>query len=178
MASSGHLQYTFKIENSTKIIRSIRSREQPPAHYILHVKSFSKLISLLPEPSLLFESTKFRVGNYQWLIQIYPQGNEEDNGEGYISIYLKLCDKLTFGSIIKVIFRSLVYDQERKQYIIIQDLREKHFDAANAIWEMSEALPQSAFTAKHNGFLIQDQCTFGAKVFIINATAPNSAEIS
>ncbi|GAB4838863.1 hypothetical protein Ancab_039863 [Ancistrocladus abbreviatus] len=58
------------------------------------------------------------------------------------------------------------------------DLREKRFDATNAIWGMSRALPQTAFSAKCNGFLVQDRCMFGAEVFIINSTTPTSAEVS
>ncbi|GAB4838762.1 hypothetical protein Ancab_039858 [Ancistrocladus abbreviatus] len=178
MASSDHLQYTFMIENSSEIIRSIRSGEQPPAHYKLDVNSFSLLTGSLPTASSFLQSTEFSVGGYRWVLQIYPTGNENDNGKGHISIYLKLCDKLKAGSFINVIFRVLIYDQERNKYLIMQDLREKRFDATNAIWGMSRALPQTAFNAKCNGFLMQDRCTFGAEVFIINTTIPTSAEVS
>ncbi|GAB4838894.1 hypothetical protein Ancab_039866 [Ancistrocladus abbreviatus] len=124
-----------------------------------------------------FESTEFSVGGYRWAIQIYPHGNENENGEGHISIYLRLCDKLKSGSVINVIFRALVYDYERNKYLVIQDLREKRFDGTNTMCGMSRALPLSAFYTKSNGFFIQDRCTFGAEVFIINATIPTSAEV-
>ncbi|GAB4838859.1 hypothetical protein Ancab_028398 [Ancistrocladus abbreviatus] len=178
MGSSDYLQYTFRIENPTEIIKSIRSGEQPPAHYKLDVESFSLLPSSLVATSPLIESTEFSVGGYRWALQIYPNGNQNDNGDGHISIYLKLCDKLRSNSFINVIFRALIYDQGRNKYLIIQDLREKRFDATNTISGISRALPQSAFNAQCNGFLVQDRCTFGAEVFIINTNAPTSATLS
>ncbi|GAB4838861.1 hypothetical protein Ancab_039862 [Ancistrocladus abbreviatus] len=178
MGSSDHLQYTLKIESPMEIIRSIRSGGQPPTHYKLDISSFSQVASSLLSTSPFIESTEFSVGGYRWVIQIYPNGNEKDNGDGHISFYLKLCDKLPSNSFINVIFRALVYDQERNKYLIIQDLREKHFDATNAIWGISRALPQSVFNAKSNGFLIHDRCTFGAEVFIINTNTPTCAKMS
>ncbi|GAB4838990.1 hypothetical protein Ancab_028520 [Ancistrocladus abbreviatus] len=178
MGSSGYLPHTMKFEDSADIIRSIRSGEQPPMHYKLDVKSFSQIRSVLAIKCKVLESTEFFVGGYRWVIQIYLNGNENDNGEGYISIYLKLCDKLNYGSFINVIFRALVYDQQRDKYLVIQDLREKRFDATNPIWGMSKALPQAVFHASCNGFLVRDQCTFGTEVFIIYATTPTIAEVS
>ncbi|GAB4838891.1 hypothetical protein Ancab_028429 [Ancistrocladus abbreviatus] len=178
MGSSDHLQYTFKVENSTEIIRSIRSGEQQPAHYKLDVDSFSLLSSSLLPDSPFLESNEFNVGGFRWVIQIYPNGNTKDNGDGYISIYLKLCDKLNSSSFINVIFRALLYDQGRDKYLIIQDLREKRFDATNTIRGIPKVLPQSAFNAECNGFLIQNQCTFGAEVLIINTNTPTSAKVS
>ncbi|GAB4838895.1 hypothetical protein Ancab_039867 [Ancistrocladus abbreviatus] len=137
-----NLPYTFPVESSSEIIRSSRSGELPPAHYKLDINSFSLLTSSLPVGSHSFESTEFSVGGYRWAIQIYPHGNEKENGDGHISIYLRLCDKLKSGSVINVIFRALVYDYERNKYLVIQD-----------------------------------RCTFGAEVFIINATIPTSAEV-
>ncbi|GAB4838848.1 hypothetical protein Ancab_039861 [Ancistrocladus abbreviatus] len=173
-----HMQYTFKIENSTEILKSIRSGEQPPAHYKLDVDSFSQVAASLLLKSCFLESTEFSVGGYRWVIQIYPYGNKNDNGDGHISIYLKLCDKLKPHFFISVIFRALIYDQERNKYLIIQDLQEKHFDATNAIRGMPRALPQSAFHSEYNGFLVQDRCTFGAEVFIINTNTPTGAKVS
>ncbi|GAB4838994.1 hypothetical protein Ancab_028524 [Ancistrocladus abbreviatus] len=178
MGSSGYLPHTMKFEDSADIIRSIRSGEQPPMHYKLDVKSFLQIRSVLACNLKVLESTEFFVGGYRWVVQIYPNGNGNDNGEGYISIYLKLCDKLNYGSFINVIFRALVYDQQRDKYLVIQDLREKRFDATNPIWGMSKALPQAVFNATCNGFLVKDQCTFGAEVFIIYATTPTTAEVS
>ncbi|GAB4838976.1 hypothetical protein Ancab_028509 [Ancistrocladus abbreviatus] len=120
MASSGHLPYTLKFEDSTDIIRSIRSGEQPPIHYKLDVNSFSQITSLLLADSKFLESTEFCVGGYRWVMQIYPNGNRNDDGEGHISIYLKLCDEPKYGSFINTIFRALVYDQERRKYLVIQ----------------------------------------------------------
>ncbi|GAB4838979.1 hypothetical protein Ancab_039872 [Ancistrocladus abbreviatus] len=178
MGSSGYLPYTMKFEDSEDVIRSIRSGEQPPIHYKLDVKSFSQIRSILTSKLKVLESTEFYVGGYRWVTQIYPHGNRNDNGEGHISIYLKLCDELKYGSFVNVIFRALVYDQQRDKYLVIQDLREKRFDATNPIWGMSQALPQSVFNATCNGFLVKDRCTFGAEVFIIYATTPTIAEVS
>ncbi|GAB4839260.1 hypothetical protein Ancab_039881 [Ancistrocladus abbreviatus] len=173
-----HLQYTFKTEDSEEIIRFVRSGVQPPAHYKLDVDSFSQVTSSLLIESCFLESTEFIVGGHRWVIQIYPNGNEKDNGDGYISIYLKLRDKLKPRSFINVVFRALIYDQARKKYLIIQDLQEKCFDASNTIRGMPKALPQSALYAEYNGFLMHDRCTFGAEVFIINTNAPTNAKIS
>ncbi|GAB4838724.1 hypothetical protein Ancab_028267 [Ancistrocladus abbreviatus] len=173
-----HLQYTFKTDNSAEIVRLIRHGEQPPAHYKLDVDSFSRLTNSLPADAYFVESTEFIVGGYRWVLQIYPHGNKKDNGDGYISIYLKLCDKLKPGSFINVIFRALIYDQQNSKYLIFQDLRERRFDATKAVWGMSKVLPHAAFYAESNGFLMQDRCTFGAEVFIINTTIPTSAKLT
>ncbi|GAB4838982.1 hypothetical protein Ancab_039873 [Ancistrocladus abbreviatus] len=178
MGSSGYLPHTMKFDDSADIIRSIRSGEQPPMHYKLDIKSFSQMRTILPMNLKVLESTEFCVGGYRWVIQIYPNGNRNDDGEGYISIYLKLCDKLKHGSFINVIFRALVFDQQRDKYLLIQDLREKRFDATNSTWGMSKALPQAVFNAECNGFLVKDRCMFGAEVFIIYTTTPTTAEVS
>ncbi|GAB4838849.1 hypothetical protein Ancab_028388 [Ancistrocladus abbreviatus] len=107
-----NLQYTFNTENPEEIIKSIRSGDQPRAHYKLDVDSFSQVASSLLIESGFLESTEFSVGGYRWVIQIYPNGNQNDNGDGHISIYLKLCDKLKPHSFINVIFRALIYDHE------------------------------------------------------------------
>ncbi|GAB4838804.1 hypothetical protein Ancab_028346 [Ancistrocladus abbreviatus] len=178
MESSDRLRFTPMFDNSSTIIRSFRSGEQPPAHYQLDVDSFSLVASSLSTDSSFFESTEFFVGGYRWVIQIYPNGNEKDNGHGHISVYLKLCDKLKSGYFINVIFRALFYHWEKNEYLIIQDLREQRFDAKNAICGLSRALPQTVFYDKCSGFLIEDRCTFGAEVFIINATMATSARVS
>ncbi|GAB4838734.1 hypothetical protein Ancab_028277 [Ancistrocladus abbreviatus] len=173
-----HLQYTFKTDNSAGIIRLIRYGEQPPAHYKLDIDSFSQLTSSLQSNLYFVESTEFSVGGYRWVLQIYPHGNKKDDGDGYLSIYLKLCNKLGPGSFINVIFRALIYDQQNSKYLIFQDLRERRFDATKAVWGMSKVLPQTAFYAESNGFLMEDRCTFGAEVFIINTTIPTSAKVT
>ncbi|GAB4838847.1 hypothetical protein Ancab_028387 [Ancistrocladus abbreviatus] len=172
-----YLQYTFNTENPEEIIRSVRSGDQLPAHYTLDVDPFSQVASSLLVDSCFLESTEFNVGGYRWVIQIYPNENEKDNGDGHISIYLKLCDKLKPHSFINVIFRALIYDQERNKYLVIQDLQEKRFDASNTIRGMPKTLPQSALYAECNGFLMHDRCTFGAEVFIINTNRPTSAKV-
>ncbi|GAB4838736.1 hypothetical protein Ancab_028279 [Ancistrocladus abbreviatus] len=68
-----------------------------------------------------------------------------------------------------------IYPQGNKKD---SDLRERRFDATKAVWGMSKVLPQVDFYAESNGFLIQDRCTFGAEVFIINTTIPTSAKLT
>ncbi|GAB4838876.1 hypothetical protein Ancab_028414 [Ancistrocladus abbreviatus] len=81
MESSDHMQYIFKIENYAEIIRSSRSRKQPPVHYKLDIDSFSLLPSLLLAASPFVESTEFCVGGHRWKLNVLPRGYGVEKGK-------------------------------------------------------------------------------------------------
>ncbi|GKG47546.1 small GTPase superfamily protein, partial [Tanacetum coccineum] len=58
-----------------------------PAHYMLKIESFS-LCSQAGTPK--FESDIFEASGYKWRLELYPNGNEEENAGNNISIYLTI----------------------------------------------------------------------------------------
>ena len=54
------------------------------------------------------------------VFSVYPKGNDKENGEGHLSLYIRVVDKLSAGSFVNVMFRFLIYDQIQDNYLVIQ----------------------------------------------------------
>ena len=58
---------------------------------------------------------------YGRYLQIYLKGDKENNGEGYISMYLHLEDEsLPMGWEVHAIFNFFIYDQIQDKYLCLQ----------------------------------------------------------
>lgn len=144
-------------------------RELPPAHCIFRVGSFSRLQDRHHAKYRdHFSSTEFKAGGYRWVLTVYPNGNKKENGDGHLSLYVRMVDKLGFGSSVSVALRFLIYDQIRDKYLTILDIREKRFQAIKNEWGIPKVLPLSSFADCSNGYLVKDCCVFGAEVLVIN----------
>ncbi|XP_021292612.1 uncharacterized protein LOC110422909 [Herrania umbratica] len=146
-------------------------REEAPAHYILEIESFQRLLEILSKPRLdRYESTEFAVSGHKWRLILYPNGDKQRNGGDYISLYLRIVDigKLGPAWEIDAFIYFFVLDQENNQYISIQDGRVKRFNAVKKEWGFSRLLPLTEFLDTSKGYLSEeDSCKFGVEVFVL-----------
>ncbi|XP_006301443.2 uncharacterized protein LOC17896106 [Capsella rubella] len=103
---------------------------------------------------------------------VYPQGNEEDNGKGFVSMYVEL-DKSCFSSTTtppKEVFAYLsffVFNMKENKYFSVQDVEVKRFDSSKTVWGVSQMLPLEKFNDTEDGFNWHGECKFGAHVVVV-----------
>ncbi|KAL2927938.1 Ubiquitin carboxyl-terminal hydrolase 12, partial [Bienertia sinuspersici] len=147
------------------IVRLVR--EQPPEHCILKIKSFSVLQQALSNSKIdHIDSTEFKAGGYTWVLSIYPNGNKEEGGDGHVSLYVALIDKLDSVTLLYASLRFFIYDQIRDNYLSFIDSGDNLFYIVKTARGIPKALPVESFTDASNGFLVNDCCTFGAGVIL------------
>lgn len=150
-------------------------RDVRPAHYTLKIESFSLLSQILEDAGVQnYESDIFEAGGFKWKLSLYPRGDKERNGEGYISLYLVIAEtnSLPLGWEVNVDFKLFVFDQIRDQYMTIQGTNGKvrRFHRTKTEWGFSQLVSLGSFNDVANGYLIQDMCVFGAEVSVVNDT--------
>ncbi|XP_050210052.1 uncharacterized protein LOC126660534 [Mercurialis annua] len=144
-------------------------RSIPPAHYLFKIENFSLLSDAKAE---CFRFADFEVGGYKWKLSVYPRGNKERKGDGYISLYLVLSESnnLTLNQEVNVNFKLFVYDYMRDKYLIIQDYNEevRRFRGIKREWGFDKLISVANFKDDSNGYLyFDDCCMFGAEIFVI-----------
>ncbi|XP_030471311.1 uncharacterized protein LOC115689426 [Syzygium oleosum] len=146
-------------------------RHLPPAHYSLKIQSFSLLSTSNADK---YESGVFEAGGYNWRLSLYPNGDKDNNGLGYISLYLSIeeTNKLPHGWEVDVNYKLFVYDKIRDTYLTIQDGdgAVRSFHDLKTQWGFSQFLSLETFKEASNGYLVGDSCIFGAEVFVIKST--------
>ncbi|WCJ18794.1 TRAF-like family protein [Euphorbia peplus] len=179
------LQLVFFLSTSSNFTRNVESeikqsrRDQPPAHYILKINSFSELSEILSKTrNGKYEFDEFEAGDYKWKLVLYPNGNEKKNGKGHISLYLASTDENVTSSPthVHVLFSFFVYDHIRDNYLIIQDGEIKRYHVLRTENGFDQLVPLSEFNDPSNGYVIDDRCVFGAEVYIIKSTSKPKAE--
>ncbi|KAL3743780.1 hypothetical protein ACJRO7_018966 [Eucalyptus globulus] len=140
-------------------------RDLPPAHYLLKIESF-KVLSTLDK----YDSGEFEVGNHKWRLSLYPKGNKDYNGSGYISLYLSIEDR-PLNETVYVNYKLFVHDKLRNKYLTIQDADEpiSSFDVSKTQCGFPRFLSLKEFKKRSNGYLDEKySCTFGAEVFVMH----------
>ncbi|XP_047309378.1 uncharacterized protein LOC124912774 [Impatiens glandulifera] len=102
-------------------------------------------------------------------LHIYPNGNKMKDGEGHISIYIELMDtsSLPIGWTVTALVNLFVFDQIRGKYFTVPDYSAVRFSAVNLEWGITRFVELKVFNDSSNGYLVGDECVFGAEVFII-----------
>ncbi|CDY36330.1 BnaA01g30880D [Brassica napus] len=59
---------------------------RPPSTYSMKIQSLSQLKTLFSGTDG-YKSRTFSSGKYNWKLVVYPEGNEKDNGTGFVSMY-------------------------------------------------------------------------------------------
>ncbi|KAE8669017.1 putative Leucine-rich repeat protein kinase family protein [Hibiscus syriacus] len=144
------------------------TRDLPPSHYLIKIEAFSLLIEAKVEK---YKSSAFHAGGHQWRLVLYPTGNKESNGNGYISLYLEIenTGNLSLDWEVNVEFKLFVFDQIRDLYMAVKDIEVpvRRFYELKTKWGFSQFLSQEAFNNVANGYLVDDCCILGAEVFVI-----------
>ncbi|XP_059462005.1 protein RESTRICTED TEV MOVEMENT 3-like [Corylus avellana] len=152
--------------DGTGIIQS--TRDLPPAHYTFQIKNFPKLLGMEEEKC---NSGEFEVGGYQWRLVLYPNGKNNSNVNGHISLYLAIVatNDLPLGWEVNVHIRFFVFDQIQDKYMSIQDASGKvrRFHKLKTQWGFDQLLSHDTLNDSSNGYLVDDTCVFGVEVFVI-----------
>ncbi|CAN8258671.1 unnamed protein product [Cochlearia groenlandica] len=140
-------------------------REGPPSSYTIKLESFSTLVKSTYADR--YESRPFKIGRYNWTLVVYPKGNKNDNGVGYISMYVAIdISTLQFPSqVVLADLRFYILNKKEKKYFTIQDSDLWKFSATNKMWGYPKVLPLTTFNNLKNGYLYDtDKCEFGVDV--------------
>lgn len=141
-------------------------RDAPPAHMLIKFQSFSKLSRHGVEKH---ESRDFVTGNYKWRLIIYPNGRESKNEGDHISVYLSVAeiDSLPADWEINANLSIFLHNQISNNYLCFRG-KARRFDAKNLKWGFS--ISKRVLTQPSNGYLVDDECAFGAEVFLSKTT--------
>ncbi|GAY57502.1 hypothetical protein CUMW_179940 [Citrus unshiu] len=138
----------------------------PPAQFLLKIEAFSSLVENDVEN---YESLEFDAGGYKKLV-VYPNGNKKKNVKDHISLYLAMVDtsSLGLGWEVYVIFRLFVLDQNKDEFLILQDAmgKERRFHVLKLEWGFDQFIPLEEFNDASNGYLVGDTCVFGAELSV------------
>ncbi|KAK2650737.1 hypothetical protein Ddye_018226 [Dipteronia dyeriana] len=162
-------------ENQDGVARSISNA--PPAHYTLKIQLFSLLVSTSGQK---YESAEFEAGGYKWKLVLHPNGNKSKNVKDNLSLYLAMSNtsSLGLGWEVYAVFRFFLLDQNKDNYLVVQDalLKEKRFHGLKLEWGIDQFLPLKTFNDAFYGYLIEDTCVFGAEVFVIKERVTGKGE--
>ncbi|KAL9272608.1 MATH domain and coiled-coil domain-containing protein [Drosera capensis] len=170
MASSLGDRYSFKVDDASNIMRSVR--EEKPAHYLMEIESFTEFKdSIEGEDKDYLESMEFVTAGHTWVLVIYPHGNTNIGEEDHISLYLKLISKPSrIGWTVNAIIKFFIFDYEGSN----SGPNAHTYDATRMTNGISQALLLRDFIRPSNGFISRtDMCKFGVEVCLPDIT-PNS----
>ncbi|KAG7572152.1 MATH/TRAF domain [Arabidopsis suecica] len=137
----------------------LRSKTSPNSR-----KQLSPLTANInPVFSLLVDTTGKRM-------IIYPNGNNKDNGSGFISMYVEIDGKSLMSTPPSEVFadvRFFVFNKNEKKYFTIQDVESKPFNSLRPVWGLPQVLQFITFNDPKNGYIFGgDQCEFGVDVIV------------
>ncbi|CAH2053228.1 unnamed protein product [Thlaspi arvense] len=140
-------------------------RDRPPSSYSLKMESFNTLLKSTTER---YESRPFSAAGYNWTLVVYPNGNKNDNGAGFLSLYVTIDNStLSPHQEVYVDLRFYVFNRNEKKYFTIQDTDGWRFSFFKTMWGFSQVIPVSTFKESRNGYLYDgDHCEFGVDVTI------------
>ncbi|XP_027082157.1 uncharacterized protein [Coffea arabica] len=144
-------------------------RKTPPADYTLMIDSFSFLLEMLDKTNAESYSSKiFEASGYNWKLHLYPRGDVNRNGLGFISFYTSIHNSsaLPLRWQINANIELFVYDQIRGEYLVFQDVSGEaiRLDEMKKEWGTAQLLDLKIFHDPTNGFLLDDKCAFGVEI--------------
>lgn len=148
----------------------MKGRKAPPSHYTFKIQSFSLLSKASIEKCV---SEEFEAGGYKWSLSIYPSGNTKGNGHGHVSIYLAIMDpiSLPIDWEINAIINFSAYNFIDDEYVTTQDASVRRFHVLKTEWGIPNFINIDTFKDPTKGYLLDDNCVFGAEVFVVKKTA-------
>ncbi|KAL7145552.1 hypothetical protein ABFS83_07G092200 [Erythranthe nasuta] len=142
-------------------VATMEMREASPAHFLMKIESFSLLQKCGIEK---YETKEFDVGEYKWRLIIYPNGD-------YISVYLAMADngELRVSKEVNVVFSIFLFNQISNNYLSSLGIT-RRFHAMKSEWGFSKFISKKILCDPSKGYLVNDNCVFGAEVFVLNTT--------
>ncbi|XP_006406390.2 uncharacterized protein LOC18023993 [Eutrema salsugineum] len=108
----------YKVSASSAVTGLRHSR---PSTYSLKMESFNTLLKSTNAER--FDSRPFPVGEHNWTLVVYPNGNKKDSGSGYLSLYVAI-DNSTLVDSHQVVYADLrfyIFNKKEKKYFTIQE---------------------------------------------------------
>ncbi|GLT91323.1 hypothetical protein SLE2022_092160 [Rubroshorea leprosula] len=145
--------------------------EKTSMNYLLKVKSFSQLSTLVSETTdKRWESTAFEAGGYKWKLVLHPVGDKARNGDGHISLYLMIVETRTLprGWTVHANFQFFVYDHIQDRFCTFggSNAKIRCFHAVKTESGFPRLLSLEDFKDPSNGYLVGDTCFFGVQVIV------------
>ncbi|CAH2053056.1 unnamed protein product [Thlaspi arvense] len=153
-------------------------RERPPYSHSLKIQNFSQLEKSTLSSNGKYESRIFSSGGYNWRMVIYPKGNDNDLGIGFISMYVEIDTTSLSSRQPSEVFADLrffIYNKKENKYFTIQDVESKSFNALRRVWGFPQVLSLDTFSDPINGYIFRDECEFGVDVIV--APTPTNWEV-
>ncbi|EFH64575.1 hypothetical protein ARALYDRAFT_893883 [Arabidopsis lyrata subsp. lyrata] len=133
----------------------------------------SSLVRLSQLANDKYESPPFSSGGHNWRLVVYPKGNEEDNGRGFVSMYVECLSSTTPPIDVFAHLTFFVFSEEEKKYLSIQDVEVKRFNSSKTVWGLSQALSVETLKDRAKGFILYgEEHEFGAHVKIALPPVP------
>ncbi|KAL8048897.1 hypothetical protein ABFX02_07G096900 [Erythranthe guttata] len=143
---------------------TMETREASPTHFLIKIESFYK--SGIDK----YETKEFVAGEYKWRLIIYPNGDKIGKDCNYVSVYLAMADdtnSLPERWEVNVVFNIFLFNQIAANYLCSLG-RTRRFLAMKAQWGFSKFISKKVLSDTSNGYLVDDNCVFGAEVFVLN----------
>ncbi|XP_038721858.1 MATH domain and coiled-coil domain-containing protein At3g58400 isoform X2 [Tripterygium wilfordii] len=151
--------------------------EAPPTHCTVKIQSFSLLQKNSVEK---YESGDFDAGGYKWKLILCPSGNKSKNIKEHVSLYLAIADtsSLCLGWEVYAVFRLFLLDQSNDNYMVLQDasVKERRFHGLKLQWGFDQFIHLKEFNDPSNGYLVDDECVFGAEVNVVKEKCSGRGE--
>ncbi|XP_012833006.1 PREDICTED: uncharacterized protein LOC105953872 [Erythranthe guttata] len=148
----------------------METREAAPSNFLIKINSFSLLGSCGMDK---YETKKFIAGDYKWKLIIYPCGDKNVGKDGdYVSVYLAMADtsSLVANTDVNVVFTIFLYNQISNNYLHSLGIT-RRFHAIKSEWGISKFISKKVLSDPSHGYLVDDNCVFGAEVFVVRKEA-------
>ncbi|GFQ02679.1 ubiquitin carboxyl-terminal hydrolase 12 [Phtheirospermum japonicum] len=153
----------------------METRDASPAHILVKIESFS----LLPKCGIndKYETNEFSSGNYKWRLRIYPNGHGIGKDEKHVSVYLAISDtdSLPANWEVNAIFSICIFNQASGKYLYTLG-QTRRFFAMKTEWGFTKFISKKALSDLSNGYIVDDNCIFGAEVFVNECKAATVTE--
>ncbi|KAL3819434.1 hypothetical protein ACJIZ3_005339 [Penstemon smallii] len=147
---------------------TVETREVSPSHLLFKIESFS----LLSKNGIdKYESTEFLAGDYKWKLIFYPNGHESgDDDDDNIAVYLAVADTSSLPPRweFNAVFSIFLYNQKYDNFLSMRG-RTRRFHAVKQEWGFPKFISKKSLIDPSNGYLVNDNCVFGAEVFVIKS---------
>ncbi|KAL8048881.1 hypothetical protein ABFX02_07G096000 [Erythranthe guttata] len=146
---------------------SMETREASPSHFLIKIESFYN------NGIDKYETKEFVAGEYKWKLIIYPTGdNIVGKDSGYVSVYLAMADtsSLPANWEVNVVFNIFLFNQISANYLCSLG-RTIRFQPMKSEWGFSKFISKKIMSEPSNGYLVDDNCVFGAEVFVVKREA-------
>ncbi|GFQ02676.1 ubiquitin carboxyl-terminal hydrolase 12 [Phtheirospermum japonicum] len=146
-------------------VAAMETREASPAHLLVKIESFSLLHKCGIDK---YETRDFDAGNYKWRLVIHPKGHGTEKDGEYISAYLAISDtnSLPENWEVNAVFSIFILNQISGNYHYTPGKTTRRYFSMMMEWGFPKFISKKLFTTPSNGYLMDDNCVFGAEVFV------------